>query len=201
MRFSNLLTQNVRQILFLMIPLIWLGGQSLHYLMIDNANAFENLGALIVIWALINITLTRTKYASSLAAWEQAILWEHIKYYRDKDELRDQALDLTFDSHALQISQISAQIGVPNPFCENNERAIAAFGEDVSERFRRENEYRERHSLIHNRLNAFKAEYATEVDELRSWDTFLLRAEITMAVWGTVQTSYGGYLVMAVHTS
>jgi hypothetical protein len=113
---QRLLTNRVRQILFTMIPFIFLGWQSIYFLIENRPEEFTKFGAIIIIWSLINISLSRNRYASSISKWEQSMLWTHIEYYRGREELKDESLHLTFNLHACQIAQMSAHLGLPNPF-------------------------------------------------------------------------------------
>lgn len=131
MFFARLLSQNLRQVLVAMIPFTFLGVQTVEYLVKNKPDSVENMGALITIWALINISIGRARYADSILEWEKAHLWQYLKYQEARDKFRDAALEATFNLHALQIAQMSAVVGVPNPFCEPEQSALEGMAQKV----------------------------------------------------------------------
>ena len=136
MRFARLLTQNVRQVLVAMIPLTFLGHQSLHYLMQNQPDSVENMGAIITIWAFINISISRNGYVEAIAEWEKVYIWQYLKYQESREKFRNAALNNTFDLHSCQIAQLSAVMGVPNPFCESDQSALKKMAQEVESRIK-----------------------------------------------------------------
>jgi len=201
MRISKIWTQNVRQVLFAMIPFIWLGGQSLHYFLLNDANSFEKMGALIILWALINISINRTKYGSNIADLENSLLSEHIKYYREMGKIKDESFELSFDLHTLQISRIYERLGFHDSHIENRKNMLSAMSDDIERRLNEQRKSHLNHNMIHSNLEEFKSNYRKEIVSLKSWERFLWRFELTMAIWGTLQGAYGADLVQIFHST
>lgn len=199
MNLSKIFTDNVRQILFATIPLTYLGILSLDLFIRNNPDGVAKLGAFITIWALINISIGRTRYGAALAAWEQSNLWEHIRYYEERAKVRDESLTLTFDLHAYQIARISDHVKIPHSVFDTDSDYLDEFGKDLDKRMKDDRSFFEAQDKMHKRLTDFKENYKINASKSKSWEGFLYRVEIVMAAWGTLQSSYGADIVKSFH--
>ncbi|MCA0939351.1 hypothetical protein LCM28_05635 [Salipiger pacificus] len=191
MSLARLFTRDVRQILFVALPIIFFGIPTVRNFLENDPSGVEAYGPFITIWALFNISIGKSKYEGSIEKWKFSRLWEYIKHMEVKDQFRDEALDRTFDLHASQIVQINAKLGKENPFCESNPEAIREFCERVKKRMSDGPEFIAKQERNDKLMSDFEKKYKAQVDEMTSWSSYLWRFEIGMAVWGTLQAGYG----------
>lgn len=200
MRLARFLTQNVRQVLVAMIPFTFLGIQTLQYIMNNQPDSVENMGALITIWALINISISRTRYAESVAEWENAHIWQYLKHLESREQFRDISHELTFDLHASQIAQMSTVMGVPNPFCEPEQGALEEMAGNVESRMKDGDRLVAMQVANAKKVDDFRAAYKVQIAESKSWDSYLWKLEMALAIWGTLQGAFGAEIVNAIHS-
>lgn len=199
MSLSRLFTRDVRQILFVALPIIFFGIPTVRNFLQNDPSGVESYGPFITIWALFNISIGKFRYESSLEEWKHSRLWEHIKHIEAKDRFRDESLNLTFDLQASQIAQINAKLGQENPFCASNPKAIQEFCESVQKRISEGAEFIAQQERNDSLMSDFEGQYTARVEEMTSWSSYLWRLEIGMAVWGTVQGAYGEEMTTLLH--
>lgn len=199
MILSRLFTRDVRQVLFASLPIIFFGIPTVRHFLENNPQGVEAYGPFITIWALINISIGKSRYESVIRKWEHSHLWQHLRHLEVKDGFRDEAITLTFDLHASQIAQINAKLGEGNPFCEANPEEIQKFCESVQIRMSKGEDFIAKQKNNDKIMSDFDDQYTAEVVEMTSWSSYLWRFEIGMAVWGTVQGAYGEELTKVFH--
>jgi hypothetical protein len=197
---QKIFTENVRQVLFTMIPFVFLGANSMYFATINRPEEFEKFGAVIAIWSIFNISRLRNSYSSSVADWDRTLLRKFVNFYKEKDALQDERLNITFNLHAAQIAQISSHLGMPNPFVEDDKEAIQAFCNDVREKLQNDGDFQSRHVAAHQQINSFVEDYTTGTMTVRSWEPLLWNIEIGLAIWGTLQNAYGADFVRLLHS-
>lgn len=197
----KIFTNNVRQILFTMIPFVFLGGNSFYLAIVNKPDEFAKFGAVIAIWSIFNISRIRNSYSSSAADWDRELFRKYINFHKEKDTLQDERLNITFNLHAAQIAQISSYLGVPNPFIEDNKEVIQAFCNDVREQLQNEGDFQSRYAAAYQQINSFVDDYTEGTMTVRSWEPLLWNIEIGLAIWGTLQNAYGADFVHFLHSS
>lgn len=196
----KIFTEKVRQALFTVIPIIFLGANSIYYAIENKPDEFSKFGAIITIWAIFNISRLRNSYSGSIASWDRSIFYKYVEFYKEKDNLQEERLDTTFNLHACQVAQISAHLDVPNPFVENNKEVIEKFCRDVQSKIDNQEEFQSRYNAAQQRINKFVDEYRDSTASIRRWEPLLWNIEIGLAIWGTLQNAYGGDFVRILHS-
>lgn len=192
---------NLRQVTYAMIPFLFLGWVSIQFALENNPDKFSKFGAIIVLWSLVNMTITRTRYASYLSSWEQANSWRHIDFFEKENTLKDESLTTTFNLHACQIAQLSSYLGKSNPFVESDANSIQQFCQKVQAELSEEaeNDFKNRQKQNFESLKSFKEEYSEEVEKIKSWEALIWRVELLLVCWGTLQNAYGADLISLLH--
>lgn len=193
------LSENTRQTLFAMSPIVMFGTLSAQLWLGNEADWFARLGSLIVAWALIGLSMRREKYSNYIWRIERDRIFRVINLQVDKQDLRDESLHLTFDLHASQIAQIGKELGKPNPFVENDDKAIKDFCLDVEKR-RKEARWPEESSALMQALNDADSDFRKEFSKFSAWRTFVWRFEVLLIIWGTLQWGYGDLAVTWYHS-
>lgn len=191
MRFADKLSENTRQILVAMIPISFLGILTYQFAVENKPDSVENMGALITIWALINISINRTRFENSVASWENSNIWQYLNYQEAQNKFRDSALHLTFDIHACQIAKISTRLEIENPFCESSAEAINAFADNINKRYMEGDNFAAMQEANEKKVADFNKRYQESISESKSWESFLWRLEFILAIWGTMQGAFG----------
>ena len=191
---SDILNENVKQVIYAAIPLIFLGTTSAQLFLANEAEWFARFGSLIVAWALLNITRSRENYSRYLTNVEQNRNIRNHNHLTRKLELVGDSMSLTFDLHATQIAQINRKLGQDNPFVENSPEAIEAFGRDVEERLESAPWVAE--SLeMNSDFRDSEAGHQNDIKLYSKWIKFTWSLEVTLILWGTIQWGYGDLLV------
>jgi len=188
------LSENTKKIMYGAIPLIFFGIISTQLFIAKESDYFARLGSLIVVWALLNLTISRDNYSRHLARLERSRVIKIINHQSRLRELMGDSIELTFDLHASQIAQINRALGQENPFVENNIDAIKEFGADIEKRMESAPWVDESKDMISKFRNS-ETDFTKEADIYNSWSRFIWLLEVTLLLWGTVQWGYGDLLV------
>lgn len=196
---DRILSDNSRQVLVAMIPFIWLGYLTLSYALKNQPAAVEIVGAGISIWALVNVSQGRGVFTEALAKREQQRVWNHLYYEKTVTDFRESALELTFDIHSLQIAQMSAHLGVPNPYGLTEKSEISELALSVRQRMDEREQTIAKQMYNKKRLDSSDVNNLAEISREKSWEGLLRKLEVCLGVWGAVQSAVGGLLVTRLH--
>ena len=97
---SDLLTVNIRQVLFAFMPLTFFIYASAAYAINNQPEEFSNFGLVISLWSLFSLSLHRQKYNNVISNLEQRIGKNYREEAEAKQRYKDEALSLTFDLHS-----------------------------------------------------------------------------------------------------
>jgi len=188
------LSENTKQIVYGSIPLIFFGIISTQLFIAKESDYFARLGSLIVVWALLNLTISRDNYSRYLARIERNRVIRIINHQSRLRELMGDSITLTFDLHASQIAQINRALGQENPFVENSIDAIKEFGVDIEKRMETAPWVDESKDMI-SKFRSSETEFQKKSNTYNNWNRFIWLLEVILLPWGTIQWGYGDLLV------
>lgn len=197
---SKYLTVNVRQVLFACIPLTYFFYSSVSYLINNQPEKFSDFGLVISLWSLFSLSVHRYRFNNIISGLELRISEAFREEKETQQAFIDEALSLTFDLHASQIAQISAILGQPNPFVENNQQALNSFCKDVEKRLAAKELFEQRQISALTKIRDQRQDLESEVKVFREWETYLWYFEVFLVAWGAVQISHGQEIVLLIHT-
>lgn len=188
------LSENTRQVAYGAIPLIFFGIISAQLFIAKESDYFARLGSLIVVWALLNLTISRDRYSRYLARIERNRVVRIINHHSRLRELMGDSIGLSFDLHASQIAQINRALGQENPFVENNIDAINKFGADVEKRMESAPWVDESKDMVF-KFRISETDFQKDANTHNNWSRFIWLLEVILLLWGTIQWGYGDLLV------
>lgn len=197
---SRILTKNMRQIgiatsQFAAFSIITVG-----FVLENKPNAVEYFGAAMAIVILLQITNSKNAFADNLAAWEKDRLWNNLRYLKKRDEFRDEALDLTFDLHLIQIAQMCAELKLPCPLVDMNDEKLSENANDLQKRLDRKEKFIAEQELFTKKFLDSERQAEEAIEDSREWAGFFGKLEIVLGIWSTIQSAFGGEFVEFVHT-
>lgn len=188
-------TENVKQILFSMIQLLFVGFHSVSLFMENKPKEFSQFGAIIIVWSLIQLSISRTRYSSIISDWDNNLLTAQIDHQRYRSQVRDRALNLTFNIHASVISQVCHHLGRPSPFVGDSSEALESLLSSVEEELANEANFIKEQEEAAEKFKAFKEKHKAETGNIKSWSNLFMKIEVILIAWGTLQNAYGADLV------
>lgn len=197
---EKVFTENVKQTLFSMIQLLFVGFHSTSLFIENNPKAFSQFGAIIIVWSLIQLSISRTRYSSIISDWDNKLLTAQIDHQRYRSQVRDRSLHLTFNIHASVISQICHHLGRPSPFVGDSSEALESLVSSVEKELTNETSFMKEQEEVAEKFKTFRKNHKAETDKIKSWSNLFMKIEVILIAWGTLQNAYGADLVTWFHS-
>ena len=189
-RFSSL-APKLRVVGFFFVSFLIWGVWSIPPLLSFDHAGFQAAGTVIKCWAIFFIGRDRLNFERSVSRNEHEVLVAALNRLEAHRSVDEQRLNLTFDIHQLQISNICHTIGLKNPSGPQSLGDLEAFRRSIEETIRRNpQEYRiEEDGIL---VESYSAMLHARTEYGR-WATFTFAAELAFLISGTLQTGYGAH--------
>lgn len=161
-----------------------------HYIIIFDPDQLQRSGSLIVVFAIVNFSLDRSRYEGARDDWRYSKIVSHVNHLHRLREVDEYRLNLTADSHTFQIAQLLNAAGAPNPYGLETKESLEALANDLDERMRNE-ELQEKHESEIKKTRELDSQFKEVEESFFKLPGVILRYEIALLIIGTIQWGYG----------
>ncbi len=198
MKLTKKLPFWLRALLYTLSYLAIWANFSLPHLIENRPVEFQAAGTLIIAWAIFFLGRHRLQYEQATHSAETHALIASLNRLEAHRTINEERLNLTFDLHMLQLSELSKKVGIPNPFGPTTAAEISDHALSIQKRMngKVEIEAPEEDRIVAEAIKSLKA----NKKEIVPWTKLTWKIELFFLVAGTLQSGYGSFWVTIIHS-